>query len=224
MGNARGLQRVAWLGALGGGLNATLCYLKWPVPVPGLGIDGPSTMHFHWSIIPGGCAHGAVLAAVPVWFAQRLERHPIMTRWIAVPVIGWLSGWWSWSMMNASMDLGGSGVIGALSVNFWKRVLWPFDGPLMSSDRLVAPFLYFGLVGVLLAAGVTLLSASNFQRRPVAITVGVASGVAGSLWWWSEWNRWWFSLLHGGMWGALVGYGLWMLHTDRDDLTARGSA
>lgn len=205
--NARSLSVIALLGGVGGGINAALCYFKWPVPIMTTSFPsgGASPMEFHWSIILGGLGHGAVLAIVPVLLIGRAAKAQVWLRCAAVPVIGWLSGWWSWSAMNASFGIADSGMLAFVSSRFWKNIAWPFEGSMSSA----VPFQYFGVVGACLAALLLIAGASRLAQRGTAIAIGMASGILGSLWWWIGWKPWWFSLLHGVVWGALVGYGLW---------------
>jgi hypothetical protein len=38
-----------------------------------------------------------------------------------------------------------------------------------------------------------------------SVLLASASGALGSLWWWIEWEFAYFSLIHGAIWGVLVG-------------------
>jgi len=59
------LQIALW-GAIGGTINALLCYLKLPVPVPEFGD------RFNWYVILAGAAHGGLLAFITVGVASFL--------------------------------------------------------------------------------------------------------------------------------------------------------
>jgi hypothetical protein len=69
------------------------------------------------------------------------------------------------------------------------------------------PFAYFGLVAFLYYLW---LAVRGLETRGLAANViaGCAAGVFGSLWWWISWERWYFSVLHGAIWGALAGAGV----------------
>jgi hypothetical protein len=41
------------------------------------------------------------------------------------------------------------------------------------------------------------------------VACAIASGALGSLWWWATIGPWYFSVLHGTVWGTLVGVGAW---------------
>jgi hypothetical protein len=85
-------------------------------------------------------------------------------------------------------------------------LVWPAEGQSDVVSILWAPLPYFGAV-----AGVfysSLLLARSVTSRWVLILGATAAGVLGSLWWWIEWGPWYFSLLHGTVWGSLVGLAL----------------
>ena len=201
----RGLGLIGLLGGLGGAINAWLCYAKLPVPIGGVNIDEPSAMQFHWSVMPGGAAHGALLALIPTIAALRLSRMTWPIKVGAVPIVGWVSGWLSWSAMSVAMNLqeqGAKTLIGVFG--------WPLQVANEGSDALWFPYCYFGFVGLLLF--VLLLSPlieKAARRFWVSVALSVGSGVLGSLWWWIIWGRWYFSLIHGTIWGVLVGFGVW---------------
>ena len=46
------------------------------------------------------------------------------------------------------------------------------------------------------------------------VMYAAAAGFLGSVWWWTEVGPWYFSAIHGAIWGALVGVAAW---------TARGA-
>src|SRR5260370_7243034 len=57
-----GLLGIALLGAVGGAINASLCYAEFPVAAGG--------EHFKWHVIPAGAMHGPMLAALTVAWAS----------------------------------------------------------------------------------------------------------------------------------------------------------
>jgi len=44
--------------------------------------------------------------------------------------------------------------------------------------------------------------------------IASACGVLGSLWFWLDSKPWYLSLLHGAIWGSLVGFGVWRFQRD----------
>jgi hypothetical protein len=73
---------------------------------------------------------------------------------------------------------------------------------------LLGPLQYFGFVALLYYSAVAMYLAR--QRSLMAhVTLAVAAGIAGSLWWWIVMGPWYFSVLHGAIWGTLVGVGAW---------------
>ena len=71
---------------------------------------------------------------------------------------------------------------------------------------LWSPLPYFGAVAGVLY--LSLLLARSVASRWVLILAATAAGVSGSLWWWTEWGPWYFSLIHGAVWGTFVGFAL----------------
>ncbi len=201
------------MGGLGGAINAALCYLRLPVAV-----GDPSAGVFSWHIVPAGAAHGAILAAVSIVLSGIIQGRPWPVRWIGLPAIGWMTGWLSfipiqlyitsknfgWKFLAAKESATGLSII-----KIRDAILWPFaHGTLL--ELLWLPLMYFGLVSCMYA----LLSAM-FRKSSAMhalwpfLLVCCASGVLGSLWWWIGWKPWYFSLIHGTIWGALVGFGVW---------------
>lgn len=182
------VRMIAVLGGIGGAINAALAFARLPVPV--------GDVTFAWHIILAGGGHGAILAGVAAAAAFTLQAQALTMRWIAAPLVGWLAGWLSWVPMQLS--IADMGVMAALR--------WPFVDSL--DQILIGPLRSFGLVSVLLYGGLN-LSAWPLSSRSVCVIMGIASGVLGSLWFWVVMGPWYLALLHGGIWGALVGRGLY---------------
>lgn len=193
------LGLIGLWGGLGGAVNAGSYYAV-------CAANGAEAMsRIHWHLIPAGAAHGAILAIVTVGMAQWLygSDTPLRVRVAAWPIVGWLAGWLSWIPIKASLS--GYQFIQSTSAwdNIGRSIFWPFIHPLWG------PYLFFGLVGVVGYALFNLcrqLAAPQLWRH---VLVASAAGVLGSLWWWIVLSNWWFSLLHGTIWGSLVGYGVW---------------
>ena len=189
---ARAMGLIGLLGGAGGAINALLCYLKFPVDT------GPH-VPFPWHIIPAGGAHGALLAAIAAGCASAVWNQRAWMRWAAAPVVGWLSGWLSWIPLQLCLHP---------EVGINKAPLWPFVGNNFK-ETAWGLWQYFGLVGMLCFVGLQLLRRASPARRRPFLAVGIISGCLGSLWWWIEMKPWYFSLIHGTIWGSLVGYGVW---------------
>ena len=199
----RSLGLIGLLGGLGGAVNAWLCFAKLPAPImSAVNIDGPSVMQFRWPIIPEGAAHGALLAIISVQAAAWFSHVPHVLRWLLLPVLGWIAGWISWMPIMLPGGIQDN-------LNILQIVGWPLTMDYGRFSAFWIPYLYFGLVGLLHTMLLLL-----WRRRVAAgslrfLLSGIASGVVGSLWWWISWGRWYFALIHGAMWGSLVGFGVW---------------
>ena len=82
--------------------------------------------------------------------------------------------------------------------------MWPFDSG--KWQALWTPFAYFGIVCMVLFLWVA------HRRLPADVleimAAATSAGVLGSLWFWIEYESWYFSLIHGVIWGCAVGLGL----------------
>jgi hypothetical protein len=176
---------VSVLGAAAGAANAWLCLSRIPEPVH----DNPS---FGWLTVPAGALHGAMLAVIPVAAHFAVFGWRLVSRCaLAIPV-GWLAGYLSWIPLHRWV----------IDEPWRKSLLWPFEG---DSGLGVAwsPFAYFGIV-----SGLYFLCLSIFARRrswAVQVACATGAGVLGSLWFWSEFQPWYFAAIHGTIWGVLVG-------------------
>jgi hypothetical protein len=177
--------RAVAAGALGGAINACLCYFQWPVAAS-------DYRGFRWYVIPAGALHGAVLAAVAVTAATLLRRRSAASRALTAVPLAWVAGALSFIPIYRSV----------FSEDWYRSVTWPFQGSALAA--MLAPFQYFGVV-----AGLFYLYLVFVRDRlpPGHISLGgpVLAGVLGSLWWWVSAEPWYLSLLHGSIWGAIVG-------------------
>jgi hypothetical protein len=187
--NVRATGVVAACGGLGGATNALLCYAEIPTAVK----DSPE---FHWHVIPAGAIHGAVLAALAFGVALLLSSQTVPRRLAAGVPVAWLAGFASWIPLNRS----------AFDEPWPKSLTWTFHDGLASS--LLAPLQYFGFVALLYYAAVTFWLATEHRLGP-HVALAVAAGTLGSLWWWIVFEPWYFSPLHGAIWGTFVGLGAW---------------
>jgi hypothetical protein len=196
--------RVALCGALAGATNAWLCYARLPEPVGG----NPG---FEWHLIPAGAVHGGLLAVAAFGLGRRMAKRSLALRLSAAPVLAWVAGVVSFIPLDLS----------AFGESWSRSLTWPFHEGW--AGALVVPCMYFGLV-----AGAYYLSLALFCRSGGSLRVHVlcacAGGILGSLWWWISSEPWYFSLLHGAIWGALVGTGAWTVRRDDGSgMEARGA-
>ena len=187
------------MGGLGGGINATLCYAKLPAPVS----EGMFAPTLQWHIIPAGALRGALLALIAVSVAGRLWTASTCVRWLVLPVIGWVAGWLSWIPIQLS----------CVPESWLKVLVWPFNGS--GLEALWGLLQYFGGVSLLYYFLLNICQQFSEERWWRHVLLGCASGVLGSLGFWMPSGRWYFSLIHGAIWGALVGYGVWLAQRQR---------
>lgn len=209
--NAKSLGLVSLFGGLGGGLNAWWCYARFPA--------GSSVDSFTPWIVPAGFAHGALLALASVLLADFFLGKPLPAQIAGLAFAGWLAGWLSFIPIQLYIDVGSSEspmpfLASAAAPRYpafsdvVKALRWPFSSGFR--DALYVPYIYFGLVAVVYCF-LSALFRRNAKPLSLAACMGMCSlsGILGSLWWWIQWDPWYFSLLHGAVWGSLVGYGLW---------------
>lgn len=180
------------LGGLGGAVNASLCYLKLPV---GVG----EKVNFHWHLVSAGAMHGALLAVIAVVCASLAWNAKAALRWALVPVVGWLAGWISWIPLGFSIKI--------FERSIADVIFWPFRGE--AREAILGLWQYFGLVSAIHYLLLCPLRGLADKRLNAQIASGVLSGVLGSLWWWIDIKPWYFSLVHGAIWGSLAGFGVW---------------
>lgn len=190
------LLTVAGLGGCGGAVNAFWCYAKFPVGISG-GMD------FAWTIIPAGAAHGALLALCVMAGVILLQRRPRTLQWLGILLAGWLTGWLSFIPIHLYILSVGST---ALTRADLLKALWPYEATI---GTLWAPYSTFGLVALFSFGGLILWRPLTTPRLSRQLLIGSLSGTAGSLWWWSVYGPWYLCLLHGTIWGSLVGLGVW---------------
>lgn len=194
------LGLIGLLGGAGGAINAWLCYAK----LPGLAVR---EMDFVWAILPAGALHGGLLAVISVGAARLLREQRRRLRWAALPLMGWLSGWIPYAPIAFYVhlyfvpDFGGGGWLDKL-----LKALWPFR---LDLESLWMPWQSFGLVGAAYYALLNLFGGLTSRRLLTHLLIGSVSGILGSLWWWILFKPWYLSLLHGTIWGSLVGFGVW---------------
>ena len=193
--NVRGLGLIGLLGGLGGAINAWLCYVRFPVPVmePAL-VTTAQPYNFAWHVVPAGAVHGACLALVSIAVATILRHRSVSVRLLFWPLVGWSAGWLAWVPLEASLDESWWPLSDMVELN-WGLLVWPLQ--------------FFGLVGVLYYGVLNLHRGRNGASLPTHVRFGILSGVLGSLWFWIAIQPWYFSLLHGTIWGCLVGFGVW---------------
>ena len=181
------LVRIAAAGALAGGVNAWLCYARWPVPAQ-------EYSDFGWHLVPAGAVHGAVLAPSAFLGSRWLRGLGWAKRLLVAVATGWVAGYVSWQPLRMSLD-------GRLS---WST--WPFDGP--TSAWFIGPLQIFGLVACLYCL-VPPRWTPGTKAGASSLIVASVAGAVGSLWWWLAVGPWYLSLLHGTIWGSAVGLAWW---------------
>ncbi len=181
--------RVAACGAIGGAANASLCLAQWPVAAA-------KNATFAWHVIPAGAIHGGVLAFTAFSGARILASRSLRLRLLVAAPLAWVAGVVSWIPLNRS----------AFDEPWLRSLTWSFRDGL--GTAVGAPFQYFGFVAGLYYLFLVLRGRRGSSLAAHLLTAA-ASGVLGSLWWWIAMEPWYFSPLHGTIWGTLVGAGAW---------------
>lgn len=181
------LTSAILLWSLGGALNAAHCLIFLSSREPSL----------KWHLVPAGALHGLVLAAVPVLLAFYLENKNVLARVLGLLAAGYFSGWISWIFLGWSLE-------GKWDVSY----LWvPFRSGFSAGDSLISPFSCFGLVGSFYYLFLAGFHKIREPKIPIHVLIAAVSGMAGSLWFWSEIKPLYFSVLHGAVWGIFTGLG-----------------
>ena len=184
----RSLSLIGLLGGLGGAINAWGCYARFPVPVV-------QYKDFTWHVIPVGAYHGFVLAVVTIGCAAFFLERGWVGRFVGLILTGWLCGWLSWIPIAIYFEGGTS-----------RAILWPFH---WTPRALWEPYCYFGFVGLIYYFLLNIYRHLAEERLEMHLSMAIVSGSLGSLWWWISWEPWYLSILHGTIWGMLVGFGVW---------------
>src|SRR5580765_5016666 len=177
----RGAWKVALAGALGGGINALLCYIKWPVALD---------QEFAWHVIPAGAVHGGVLAFAAFASALALHDRRVGVRLIGALPVGWVAGFVAWIPLARSVDW---------EDTWQKSFTWAFAQ--YGWEAAYDPFRIFGFVALVYYLAVSLRLAGE-QRLSRHLAGAVLAGILGSLYWWIAMHPWYLSLLHGAIWGT----------------------
>ena len=186
---------VTLAGALGGAINAFLCYLDWPVPAATLPMGG--NVHFPFAIIPGGAVHGGALALTAFGTYALLTRASLWIRLAAAIPVGWVAGYLAWTAVSVAIN-------DFPISNPHEVFFWPFGS---HPVEFAEPFQNFGLVALIYYLFLVLYLHEGRSLR-ASVLCAIVAGSLGSLWFWSTEN-WYFAIIHGPIWGALVGTAAW---------------
>ncbi len=204
------LLLIGLLGGLGGGINATLCFFNIPP-------EGEANRDFYWQVIPAGAIHGFLLSAMTIWFVCFLYDQRLFFRWIGMVLSAWIIGWISFMPIDLYMSFdtnhGWPSVyisdIYFLKENLFKNLLWPFYTNDHLAIGIISPFFYFGFVGLIYYLVLNICRQLNSKSLFLQLVWGCLSGVLGSFFWWMIWKSAFLCLIHGTIWGLLVGTGVY---------------
>ncbi len=211
----RALGLIGLYGGLGGAINAWLCYVGIPARAGG-------DVTFSWTVIPAGATHGAILAVSAIGLSGFLSRYSLSHQVLGLLLVGWFCGWLSWIPLQLYVNLASFGgellkpVNTSLLQSLMSAVGWPLR---LKWSELYMPYLYFGCVALVYGAVIAARRRLTFERLRDSLLVGILSGSVGSLWWWSLWRPWYFSVLHGLIWGSFVGVAVWKTYGESSGAT-----
>jgi hypothetical protein len=149
---------------------------------------------FGWVVVPAGAIHGAVLVLIPVLVAAALAAWRLTFRVLMTPLVGWLAGYASWIPLHHWV----------VEETWLDSLSWPWGQSGGWTDAIWVPFPHFGLVAAIYF--VAFVAPGLRGRRMPIMVAAVCAGVLGSLWWWIEFEPWYFAAIHGSVWGLLVGW------------------
>jgi hypothetical protein len=177
-------------GALGGLFNAAHCWATL------------SHSEIHWHIIPAGAVHGALLALIAVLSSALVLERSLPVRLLVLPFVAWIAGWLSFEALSLSLGWGD------MMFEVWTR-----------PKNILGPYGNFGLVVAWAFLGWAILRWLRSPRLLVHLACAVSAGIWGSLWWWisMDTEHWYYSLIHGVVWGSLVGLGVWSIRRQGQD-------
>ena len=190
---------IGLFGGIGGFINMSLSYFKF-TPTSLLGIY-PSEEYDLWLLL-GGFIHGFTLAFVAIFFSALFFNKSSWARIFVWPFVGWFSGWVS--MIPVFMDH----IDGSFSQKLLVAAQFPWGLSKTPWDFILGPFWTFGGVAFLLFGGLSFFWAFRSEKIfPLLLTTAL-SGILGSIFIFSWQLDWYISLIHGTIWGLLVGFGL----------------
>lgn len=198
------LALIGLFGIIGGAASTWFWYAK--LPIPGYGD------HVGWSVVPAGAIHGGLLAVFSVGVAATLWESRRLIRWLGLPLAGFLSSWFSvipLQIYNTGPSLG--------------EIAWAFVWPIqvlfgglvfgMPLSGLVIPFVWFGFAGSFYYFLLNICRQLTSDRLVIHLLMGSLTGWVSSLCWFAwaemEFSPWHVHVLHGAIWGSLVGFGVW---------------
>lgn len=191
----RSLGLVGLLGGLGGAINGWLSYLKLPV----------SPHHdFSWPIILSWSFHGAVLAVLSVGAAITLFERALLIRWIALPIVGYLTAWLAWIPVGLYFAFQTTGQPFITKVAVAIRPL-----TFATESEFEALSLLFGFGALTYYFLLAVCRGLRARWLLAHIIMACSSGVLGLLVWWVKDKPWYLGVIHGTIWGSLVGFGVW---------------
>ena len=179
-------------GALAGAVNGFLCYAGIPSVVP--------DTQFSRTIILAGSIHGAILVSIIFCFIFLFYNRPVWARFLGAIACGYVSGWLSFIPIRLSINNAWNfqaffQAFAWVSANDFREMLW-------------VPFVFWGLVGFLYFSFLIFSRMLNSRKIGMHILIASLSGILGSLPWWIQFKPWYFSLIHGTIWGVAVGFGI----------------
>ncbi len=180
--------------ACASGILSWWCFAGFPVTI---GEDS----FFDWDIIPMGAIHGAILAFLAIGASTLLYKKNMILCILFTPFIGYIAGHYSLPPLMWGIDPSGS----FPWENYWM-IFFNYD----ESIDLSIPYMYFGLVSSIYYLFMCVFKQLYNNKLLHQVLIGIASGVLGSLWFWIANEYWYISPLHGIVWGAFVGYGIWI--------------
>ena len=208
----KGQINIKSLGSIGllGGLGGAIAWAPYQSSPDSFGID------LGWNVFIVGAAKGSLLALTIVGPAGALWQRKAVTRWIAIPIVGWISSWLSHIPIMGYLDLWALQHSNRPAEVLLNVISWPFitAGLPIRTQPLwgfLWPHLYF--VGHMYFYLLTIRRVFSSKKLWVHIVAASASGSVGSLLWGGR-DMVLFTVFGGTIWGSLVGFGVWKSQQD----------
>lgn len=173
------------VGGVAGTINSLWCYYD-------ILISNEIESLFEWYIVPAGFVHGSIVSLSIGVYLLFLKNLKFILKILCTLFLAWFVGYLCFNVIIC-------GVNGDVNLSF------SFE---MSTELFSIPFISFGLVLIAFALLDSCKDKFISSDSTKVLLSTIISGIIGSLWWWIAYGNWHLSVLHGCIWGLLIGFTL----------------